>query len=171
MVVNQLMDKIDSEFWHLPRDLNQLWFSADNLIMFADAIHAKRAALNNTWGFIDGTVRPISRPRIHQRIVYKWQQKTTCSKVSVSYYPKRNDGKFIWSNKGETSWCYNGENFMPYGHFINFFFGTSARKTLHIWRSSIPFKMVFVSTIQGSTSYTKKKAFNDSMAKVRVSVE
>ena len=70
MVVNQLMNKIDSEFGYLPRDLNQPWFSADNLIMFADAIHAKRAALNNTWGFIDGTVRPISRPRIHQRMVY-----------------------------------------------------------------------------------------------------
>ena len=48
MAAYQVIDKIDSEFKHLPRDLNQLWFSADNLIMFADAIHAKRAALNNT---------------------------------------------------------------------------------------------------------------------------
>ena len=70
VVVNQIMDKIYSEFGHLHRDLNQPWLSADNLIMFADAIHAKGAALNNTWGFINGTVRPISRPRIHQRIVY-----------------------------------------------------------------------------------------------------
>ena len=41
MVVNQMMDKIDSEYGHLLRDLNQPWLSADNLVMFADAIYAK----------------------------------------------------------------------------------------------------------------------------------
>ena len=60
MVVNQMMDKICSEFEDLLRDVNQLWLSTDNLIMFADATHAKGEALNNTWGFIDGTVHPIS---------------------------------------------------------------------------------------------------------------
>ena len=60
MVVNQMMYKICSEFGGLLRDLNQLWLSAGNLIMFADATHAKGAALNDTWGFIDGTVHPIS---------------------------------------------------------------------------------------------------------------
>ena len=37
---------------------------------YADVIHAEGAALNNCFGFIDGTVRPISRPGQHQRIVY-----------------------------------------------------------------------------------------------------
>ena len=55
-----MMDKICSEFEDLLRDVNQLWLSTDNLIMFADATHAKGEALNNTWGFIDGTVHPIS---------------------------------------------------------------------------------------------------------------
>ena len=41
MVVNQMMDKIDSEYGHLLRDLNQPWLSADNLVMFAEAIYAK----------------------------------------------------------------------------------------------------------------------------------
>ena len=48
MVVNQIMNKIDSKFGHLLRYLNQIWLSADNLIMFADVINAKGAALNNT---------------------------------------------------------------------------------------------------------------------------
>ena len=68
MVVNQMMDYIDSEFGHLLSDLNQPWLSSDNLLMFCDAIHTKGAALNNTWGFIDGTVRLISQPKTHQRI-------------------------------------------------------------------------------------------------------
>ena len=37
---------------------------------YTDVIHAKGAPLNNCFGFIDGTVRPISRPGQHQRIVY-----------------------------------------------------------------------------------------------------
>ena len=53
------MDKIDSEFGHLLRDLNQPWLSAETLVIFADAIDAKGGALNHTWGFIDGTVCPI----------------------------------------------------------------------------------------------------------------
>ena len=60
MVVDQTVDKIHSEFGHLLRDLNQWWLCAGNLIMFPEAIHAKGAALNNTWGFSDDTVHPIS---------------------------------------------------------------------------------------------------------------
>ena len=37
---------------------------------YADVIHAKGAPLNNCFGFIDVTVRPIPRPGQHQRIVY-----------------------------------------------------------------------------------------------------
>ena len=48
MVVNQIMDEIDSKFGHLLRYLNQMWLSADNLIIFADVINAKGAALNST---------------------------------------------------------------------------------------------------------------------------
>lgn len=37
---------------------------------YADVIHAKGAPLRNCFGFIDGRVRPISRPGQHQRVVY-----------------------------------------------------------------------------------------------------
>ena len=37
---------------------------------YADVIHAKGAPLENCFGFIDGTVRPIARPDQQQRIVY-----------------------------------------------------------------------------------------------------
>ena len=36
---------------------------------YADVIQAKGAPLNNCFGFIDGTVTPISRPGQHQGIV------------------------------------------------------------------------------------------------------
>ena len=37
---------------------------------YADGVHSKGAALDNCFGFIDGTVRPISRPKSNQRVVY-----------------------------------------------------------------------------------------------------
>jgi len=38
--------------------------------MYADAIQAKGAALDICWGFVDGTVRAICRPKVNQRVVY-----------------------------------------------------------------------------------------------------
>ena len=76
--------------------------------MFAGTIHTKEAALNNAWDFIDGTVRPISRPRIHQRIVYnghkrqhalKYQSITTPNGMIANLYGpiegKRHDAKMM----------------------------------------------------------------------------
>ena len=40
------------------------------LNQFADAISNKGAALENCFGFIDGTLRPISRPDGNPRVVY-----------------------------------------------------------------------------------------------------
>ena len=51
-------------------DLNQPWLLARCLEEFANAIHQKGAALDNCWGFVDGTVRPISRPGQNQLLMY-----------------------------------------------------------------------------------------------------
>ena len=37
---------------------------------YADAIHNKGAPLENCFGFVDGTVRQISRPKHHRRIMF-----------------------------------------------------------------------------------------------------
>ncbi len=49
---------------------NQPLLSAENLACYASAIHTKGAPLQTCFGFIDGTVRPICRPSLNQRIVY-----------------------------------------------------------------------------------------------------
>ena len=41
-----------------------------SLQMYADAISAKGAALDNCFGLIDGTVRAISKPVERQRVMY-----------------------------------------------------------------------------------------------------
>ena len=37
---------------------------------YAHVIHNKGSPLNNCWGFIDGTVRPVCRPGKNQRVLY-----------------------------------------------------------------------------------------------------
>ena len=70
MMSNQMMDFIFDEFCHLLTDLQQPWLSSNYLRHFADAIHEKGAALDNCWGFINGTPRPICRPETNQRLLY-----------------------------------------------------------------------------------------------------
>ena len=54
---------------------------------YADVIHAKGAALNNCFGFIDGTVRPISCPGQHQRIVYNGHKRVDSLKFQSVALP------------------------------------------------------------------------------------
>ena len=69
MVSNLVVDHIIDRFGYLLASLEQPWLSRHYLQLFAAAIHNKGAALDNCWGFVDGTVRPICRPKQHQRAV------------------------------------------------------------------------------------------------------
>ena len=69
MVTNLVVDHIFERFGNLLNSFDQPWLSQDCLKVFADAVHNKGATLDNCWGFVDGTVRPICRPKQHQRAV------------------------------------------------------------------------------------------------------
>ena len=74
-IINNCL-KFHYERWgHLFTTVNQQWLSPDNLQVFANAIHDKRAPLENCWGFVDGTVRPLCRPGENQRIMYNGHKK------------------------------------------------------------------------------------------------
>ena len=49
---------------------NQPFLSPANLQLYAQAISRKGSPLKNCFGFVDGTVRQISRPGDNQRVVY-----------------------------------------------------------------------------------------------------
>lgn len=59
----------------------------ENEQAYAHAIHFKGAALNNSIGFVDGTVRPISRPRKHHRSVYNCYKCTHTQKFQSVVLP------------------------------------------------------------------------------------
>ena len=70
MITNRMMDYIFDEYSHLLADLNQPWLSRDRLRHVAATIHDKGAPLENFWGLIDGTVRPLCKLDQNQRILY-----------------------------------------------------------------------------------------------------
>ena len=57
-------------FGHLLSSFDQRWLQQDKLASYSDVIYAKSGALQNCWGFIDGTVRACGRPGIIQRSFY-----------------------------------------------------------------------------------------------------
>ena len=55
----------------------------------ADAVSLQEAALNNSFGFIDGTVRPICRPGEHQRMVYNGHKRVHALKFQPIALPNK----------------------------------------------------------------------------------
>ena len=70
MISNQVVDFIFEHHSHRITDWNYTILNAHSLQMYADAISNKGAVLENCFGFVDGTVRPICRPELNQRLVY-----------------------------------------------------------------------------------------------------
>lgn len=70
MIANTVMDYIHDVHGHKLSQWNHDLLSPHCLDTYTDAISNKGAALDNCFGFIDGTVRPICRPSQNQRIVF-----------------------------------------------------------------------------------------------------
>ena len=70
MISNAVLDWIYTNHGHRMTSWNQLFLTPAWLEQYARAIYQMGCPLTNCFGFIDGTVRPISRPDEHQRLVY-----------------------------------------------------------------------------------------------------
>ena len=110
-------------------------------------------ALSNTWGLNDSTVLPISRPRIHQRIVYNSHKRKHTIKYQLITTPNGMITSLYWSvqQKYHDATMLRMSGLMPI--LENFSLGPQHE------RPNILFKIVFKSTIQGSIPYTKTKSF------------
>ena len=70
VITNHMMDLIYGRWHHLLTRYNHDLLSPPKLLQYAEAIEQAGAALNNCWGFVDGTVRPVCRPNEDQRVIY-----------------------------------------------------------------------------------------------------
>ena len=70
MINNYMIDYIYQEHSHRILQWNDTILNPHSLEIYSNAITAKGSPLDNCFGFIDGTVRPISKPGQNQRVVY-----------------------------------------------------------------------------------------------------
>ena len=87
MTSNSVMDYLYTHWNHLLNSLNQPWLSPDNLKNFANATFQADSALQNCFGFVERTVRPVSRQGKNQRVLYNGHKKVHAIKfqpVAVS---------------------------------------------------------------------------------------
>ena len=59
MIFNIVVDFVFEQHNTLLNNLNVPWLTPEKLSEMAKAVYEKGAALNNVWGFVDGTVRNI----------------------------------------------------------------------------------------------------------------
>lgn len=87
MVVSEMMDLLHVRFGHLLSRLNQPLLSQADLVDCSQSVYRKGAALDNCWGFIDGTVRPVSGSGEHQRVLYNGHKRVHAIKFQSIVAP------------------------------------------------------------------------------------
>ncbi len=172
MISNLVIEQLFDRYGHLLTSLDQPWLSRHNLKLFADAIHDKGAALDNCWGFIDGTVRPICRPIRNQRAVYNGHKRVHALKFQSVVAPnglianlfgpvegRRHDAAMlVMSGLLEEL---QQHSFAPNGQALCIYGDPAYPHRIHL---QCPYQQR-----QGLTP--EQQAFNQSMSHVRVSVE
>ena len=103
MISNAVMNELYQTWIHLITELDQVWLSPEHLEEFATVVHNKGAALQNCWGFVDGTVRPICRPGQNQKCLLsiQWSQKSPRHKVSINCNTQWSRCQSVWARRGE----------------------------------------------------------------------
>ena len=87
MITNHVLDFIYNNHSMLITEWNNSLLRPNLLEVYANAVHQKGAALQNCFGFIDGTVRPIAKPGVNQRIVYNGHKRVHSLKFQSVVIP------------------------------------------------------------------------------------
>ena len=104
MVSNLVLDYIYDEHHHRVSQWNMDILNPGLLQTYTNAIHHKGAPLDNCFGFVDGTVRPIARLGIDQRLVFNGHKRVHSLKYQAIALPNGLIGNLYgpvgkWSNK------------------------------------------------------------------------
>ena len=87
MVTNHLIDFIYNTHGHRITRWNDALLNPPALETYARSVHDKGAALQNCFGFVDGTVCPIARPDQHQRVLYNGHKRVHALKFQSLVLP------------------------------------------------------------------------------------
>jgi hypothetical protein len=171
MISNQVMNYLYDRWIHLFTTLNQNWLSPNNLEIFADAIHRKGAPLLNCWGFIDGTVRPITRPGKNQRVLYNGRKKIHSLKFQSVVAPNG----LITNLFGPVEGKKHDSGMLADSNLLNLLgqhsFDTAGNPLCIYGDPAYPLRVHLQTGFKGGVLTPQQKFWNKKMSEVRVSVE
>ena len=87
LIFNEVLNFVYDNHRHRLQSWEQPFLSPDQLKTYAEVIHELGAPLENCFGFIDGTVRPIGRPKQHQRVMYNGHKRVHAIKFQSVVLP------------------------------------------------------------------------------------
>ena len=102
LIFNQVLDFVYERHSHRLRSWDQPFLSPEMLGIYAEAVHDKGAALQNCFGFVNGTLRRIARPKRNPRVMYNGHN-SPWDQVSESCCAKWTHSKFVRALWGETT--------------------------------------------------------------------
>ena len=171
MISNMVMDFIYENFRHLLQNFNQPWLSPQNLKTYADTIHDKGAAIQNCWGFIDGTVRPICRPEQNQRVVYNGHKRVHAIKFQSVVTPNGLIANLHGPYDGRKHDSGMLTESCLLAQLQQHSFGANGNPLCIYGDPAYPLRIHFQCPFRGQGLTQAQQQFNTAMSKVRISVE
>lgn len=113
MVFNEVLDYIYDTHVHLITQWNHRILSPQALQEYSDVVYAKGAALQNCFGFVDGTVRAICRPGEQQRVVYNGHKRVHALKYQCIALPNGLIGH-LYGPVGKIIYIFHGPTVQNY---------------------------------------------------------
>ena len=171
MINNQMMKFIFDEYGHLLSDLVQPWLSPDNLRRYADVLDEKGAALDNCWGFIDGTVRSVCRPNKNQRFLYNGNKRIH----AVKFQSVVAANGLIASLYGPVEGMRHDSGLLAESGLLHelsrYSFAPDGTPLCLYGDPAYPLRVHLQGPFKGANLAPPQEEFNKSMSQVRVSVE
>ena len=87
LIFNTVLDIVYATHHYRLESWEQPFLSPDQLHNYAQAIHNRGAPLQNCFGFIDGTVHRIARPKCNQRVMYNGHKRVHAIKFQSVVIP------------------------------------------------------------------------------------
>ena len=144
MVSNHVLDYIFNLHSHRILNWNQNLLSPAKLQVYSYSIVAKGAALQNCFGFIDGTLRPISRSGELQRIVDNGHKRVHALKFHSVALPNGLIGNLFGPlGKSEIEFFIQMYFALIYSFIYIFQFSQKAESTILECLQTLVFSMIF----------------------------
>ncbi|XP_028410992.1 uncharacterized protein LOC114533621 [Dendronephthya gigantea] len=171
MIHNEVVDFIYKEHGHLVTRWNHSLLSSRNLQIYAQAIYHKGAALENCFGFVDGTVRPICRPKKLQRSAFNGHKRTHAIKFQSVSLPNGLIAHLYGPVEGKKHDASMLAQSGLLADLERFAFSEAGQPMCIYGDPAYPLRVHLQAPFRNAVVTADMERFNKSMSSVRVSVE